>query len=137
MEKSIVENYFQFKGANEYSPLVLAYLGDAVFELYIREMLISDANMPVNKLHRMATGYVKAKAQSELFEKISDKLTEEEITIFKRGRNAHSYTSAKNADIVDYRRATGFEALIGYLHISERKGRIMELLREGVGNSNE
>ncbi len=130
MEKGIVDNFFNFKNANEYSPLVLAYIGDAVFELYIRSMLVSNHNMQVNKLHKEATNYVKAKAQSELLEKIYDRLTEEEITIFKRGRNAHSYTSAKNADIVDYRRATGFEALMGYLYISGNKERIVELLGE-------
>ena len=130
MEKSIVEKFFEFKGGNEYSPLVLAYIGDAVYELYIRSMLVANHNMQVNKLHKEATNYVKAKAQSELLEKIYDKLTEEEIVIYKRGRNAHSYTSAKNADIIDYRRATGFEALIGYLYISGKKSRIDELLVE-------
>lgn len=132
MEKSVVDKFFEFKNINEYSPLVLAYIGDAVYELYIRSMLISDHNTQVNKLHKEATNYVKAKAQSELLEKIYDRLSEEEITIFKRGRNAHSYTSAKNADIVDYRRATGFEALIGYLYISGNKDRIFELLREVI-----
>lgn len=123
-----MDSFFEFKNPNEYSPLVLAYLGDAVFEMYIRTMLVSKANMPVNKLHKEATGYVKAKAQSELLGKIYDKLTEEEISVFKRGRNAHSYTSAKNADVVDYRRATGFEALMGYLYIKGDSKRIKELL---------
>ena len=126
-----MDKFIDFKNANEYSPLVLAYLGDAVYELYIRGMLVAGANMPVNKLHKEATSYVKAKAQSELLEKIYDSLTEEEITAFKRGRNAHSYTSAKNADIVDYRRATGFEALIGYLYVTNNKERIYKLL-DGV-----
>ena len=132
MEKSIVENYFKFKNSNEYSPLVLAYMGDAVYELYIRSMIVADKNMPVNKLHKEATSYVKAKAQSEILEKILPYLTEEETAIYKRGRNAHSYTSAKNADIVDYRRATGFEALMGYLYITGKKERIDELLKEGL-----
>ena len=132
MEKSIVDSIFNFHNVNEYSPLVLAYLGDGVYELYIRSMIVSKTNMQVNKLHKEATSYVKAKAQSQLLEKIYEKLTEEEITIFKRGRNAHSYTSAKNADIVDYRRATGFEALIGYLYITGKKDRIDELLSYGI-----
>ena len=127
MEKSIVESNFKFHNINEYSPLVLAYIGDAVYELYIRSMLVANANMQVNKLHKEATKYVKAKAQSQLMEKIYDKLNEEEASIYKRGRNAHSYTSAKNADIVDYRRATGFEALIGYLYILGKTDRIFEL----------
>lgn len=132
MEKSIVESSFEFKNVNEYSPLVLAYLGDAVYELYIRSMIVANKNTQVNKLHKEATNYVKAKAQSEILEKIYDSLTEDEISIYKRGRNAHSYTSAKNADILDYRRATGFEALIGYLYIQEKKDRIDELLKLGV-----
>ena len=132
MEKNIVKDNFEFAPAGSYSPLVLAYMGDAVYELYIRSMLVSKANTQVNKLHKEATKYVKAKAQSELVEKIMDKLTEEELAINKRGRNAHSYTSAKNADIVDYRRATGFEALIGYLYIKGDKERIFELLNDTV-----
>ncbi len=132
MEKSIVNNFFKFKGINEYSPLVLAYMGDAVYELYIRSLLVSGHNTQVNKLHKEATKLVKAKAQSEILEKIYPHLTEEEITIFKRGRNAHSYTSAKNADIVDYRRATGFEALMGYLYITGNMERMNELLKLGI-----
>ena len=125
-----METNFEFLKANAYSPLVLAYMGDAVYELYIRSMLVSHANMQVNKLHKEATGYVKAKAQAELMKKIMPKLSEEEISIYKRGRNAHSYTSAKNADIVDYRCATGFEALIGYLYISGNTERMYEILNE-------
>lgn len=132
MEKNIVKDNFEFSSAVSYSPLVLAYMGDAVYELYIRSMLVSKANTQVNKLHKEATKYVRAKAQSELVEKIMDKLSEEELAIYKRGRNAHSYTSAKNADIVDYRRATGFEALIGYLYIRGEKERIFELLNDIV-----
>ncbi len=128
MEKDIVKDNFTFLNANEYSPLVLAYMGDAVYELYIRSKLVAKANMQVNKLHKEATSFVKAKAQAELIRSIMDKLTEEEISVYKRGRNAHSYTSAKNADIVDYRCATGFEALIGYLYITNRMERVYELL---------
>ena len=127
-----MNNYFEFKGTNEYSPLVLAYMGDAVYELYIRSLLVSGHNTQVNKLHKEATTFVKAKAQSEILEKIYPLLTEEEITIYKRGRNAHSYTSAKNASINDYRRATGFEALMGYLYISGNTDRINELLKKGL-----
>ena len=127
-----MELEFNFKNANEYSPLVLAYIGDAVYELYIRSMIVSKSNMQVNKLHKEATSYVKAKAQSEIIEKIIPHLKEEELTVYKRGRNAHSYTSAKNADIVDYRRATGFEALIGYLYITDNKERICELIGLGI-----
>lgn len=127
-----MNSFFKFKGTNEYSPLVLAYMGDAVYEMYIRSLLVSGHNTQVNKLHKEATKLVRAKAQSEIFEKIFPHLTEEELNIFKRGRNAHSYTSAKNADIVDYRRATGFEALIGFLYITGNMERINELLKLGI-----
>ena len=114
------------------SPLSLAYIGDAVYEVYIRTHIMKDANMPVNKLHKAATGYVKAKAQSDIVQAIADKLSEEEMAVFKRGRNAHSYTSAKNADIVDYRRATGFEALIGYLYLSKNTARLEEIISMSI-----
>lgn len=110
------------------SPLSLAYIGDAVYEVYVRTHIMKDANMPVNKLHKAATEYVKAKAQSDIIQAIADKLTEEETAVYKRGRNAHSNTSAKNADIVDYRRATGFEALIGYLYLSGDNIRLKEII---------
>ncbi len=119
---------YGFEAPNTYSPLVLAYIGDAVYEAYIRCSIVSTGNMPVHKLHKTSTGYVKAKAQSELMEHLLPLLTDEETAVFKRGRNAKSATSPKNADIVDYRRATGFEALIGYLYIAGKKQRIVELL---------
>lgn len=119
---------YHFEPANSYSPLVLAYIGDAVYEAYVRCHIVSAGNMPVHKLHKAATGFVKAKAQSDLMEKILPLLTEEETAVFKRGRNAKSATSPKNADIVDYRRATGFEALVGYLYIAKKKDRLIELL---------
>lgn len=114
------------------SPLSLAYIGDAVYELYVRTHIMKDENLPVNKLHKTATGYVKAKAQSDAIHNIESRLTEQEIAVFKRGRNAHSHTSAKNADIVDYRHATGFEALIGYLYMSGNKERLDEVLKMSV-----
>lgn len=116
----------------EISPLSLAYIGDAVYEVYIRSFIMKDANMPVNKLHKAATNYVKAKAQSDIIMALSDRLTEEETAVYKRGRNAHSYTSAKNADIVDYRRATGFEALIGYLYLGGEKDRLEEIIQMSI-----
>ena len=117
-----------FKPANTYSPLVLAYIGDAIYEAYVRCSIVSTANMPVHKLHKTATGFVKAKAQSDLMEKMMPLLTEEEMAVFKRGRNAKSATTPKHADIVDYRRATGLEALIGYLYIVGKKDRLIALL---------
>ena len=117
-------------GINEVSPLYLAYIGDAVYELYIRTMIAKDANIPVSKLHKTATSFVKAKAQSDPVHALMDFLTEEEIKIFKRGRNAKSATSAKNADIVDYRHATGFEALLGYLYLKKDFSRLYEILKK-------
>lgn len=119
------------------SPLSLAYIGDAVFELYIRTYIMKDENMPVSKLHKAATSYVKAKAQSDMAHAISEHLTEEEMSVFKRGRNAHSYTSAKNADIVDYRHATGFEALVGYLYLMGRKERLDEIINLCIESKNQ
>ena len=114
--------------AGQVSPLSLAYIGDAVYELYVRSYIMHSVNMPVAKLHKAATKYVSAKAQSQIFHIIADKLTEEETAVFKRGRNAHSYTSAKNADIVDYRIATGLEAMVGYLYIKKDTERLNELM---------
>ncbi|MBQ4528569.1 MAG: Mini-ribonuclease 3 [Clostridia bacterium] len=113
---------------NQVSPLSLAYIGDAVYELYIRSYIMREVNMPVSKLHKAATHYVSAKAQAEIFHKIEDRLTDAEISVFKRGRNAHSYTSAKNADIIDYRISTGFEALIGYTYIKKDIKRLEEII---------
>ncbi len=114
------------------SPLSLAYMGDAVYELYVRTHIMKNENMPVNKLHKAATGYVKAKAQSDIVHHIEGLLTESELAVYKRGRNAHSHTSAKNADIVDYRHATGFEALVGYLYLTKNHERLGFLLEKSV-----
>ena len=111
-----------------YSPLALAYVGDAVYEVYVRSKVLEGGNTPVNKLHKASTGYVSARAQSRIIHALERHLTPEEDAVYKRGRNAHSNTSAKNADIVDYRHATGFEALIGYLFISERFDRLNEII---------
>jgi ribonuclease-3 family protein len=115
------------------SPLVLAYIGDCVYDLVIKTYLLDKkGNMPVNKLNRMASNLVKAQTQSKLIGIIEDKLTDEELAAYKRGRNAKSYTSAKNASIGDYRRATGFEALVGYLYLDRQYARMVELVREAL-----
>lgn len=115
--------------ANEYSPLVLAYIGDAVFEICVRTMVVNEGNAPVNILNKTSRKYVNAGAQSEMFYKIKDNLTEEELSILKRGRNAKSFTSAKNSTISDYRHATGLEALFGYLYLKNMNERIIELFK--------
>ena len=120
------------KEAKEFSPLVLAYIGDAVYELIIRSVLVSMGNRPVNKLNKDATSLVKAGAQSEIVKLISDKLSEEEYTVFKRGRNSSPHTMAKNASMSDYKYATGFEALIGFLYLDNRCDRALELVKLGI-----
>ena len=116
--------------AEQYSPLVLAYMGDAVYELYVRQMLIKKANTQVDKLHKSAIQIVKAEAQCEAFRKIESILTEKEMAVFKRGRNTKS-SVPKHSSVVEYRTATGLEALIGYIYISgdkERLNYIMNLI---------
>jgi len=120
------------KEAKEFSPLVLAYIGDAVYELIIRSILVSMGNRPVNKLNKDATSLVKAGAQSEIVKLISDNLSEEEYTVFKRGRNSSPHTMAKNASMTDYKYATGFEALIGFLYLDNRCDRVLELVKLGI-----
>lgn len=120
------------KEAKEFSPLVLAYIGDAVYELIIRSILVSMGNRPVNKLNKDATSLVKAGAQSEIVKLISDNLSEEEYTVFKRGRNSSPHTMAKNASMTDYKYATGFEALIGFLYLDNRCDRALELVKLGI-----
>ena len=116
-----------------YSPLTLAYIGDGVYELIIRTILVKKGNCPVNRLHKKASSLVKAGAQSVIMEVIEEKLTPEELSVYRRGRNAHSPTMAKHATMADYRRATGFEALMGYLYLKEDYTRMLTLVRMGIG----
>ena len=110
------------------SPLHLAYIGDAVYELLVRSYVLSK-KIPVKDLHKLSTEYVKAKAQADIVHKLEEYLTEEEKAIVIRGRNAKSNTMAKNASVIDYKYATGFEALIGYLYLTENNSRIGEIFR--------
>ena len=116
-----------------YSPLTLAYIGDGVYELIIRTILVKKGNCPVNRLHKKASSLVKAGAQSAIMEVIEEELTPEELSVYRRGRNAHSPTMAKHATMADYRRATGFEALMGYLYLKEDYTRMLILIRMGIG----
>ncbi len=113
-----------------YSPLALAFIGDAVYETFIRTKILLKANMSANKLHKAAVFYVKAAAQSEAMTALLPKLSEEEESIFKRGRNAHSATVPKNADVTSYRIATGFEALIGYLYLTGNVDKLNAYMEE-------
>lgn len=110
--------------------IALAFEGDAVYSLYIRRHLIFQGQTKPNQLHRLATRYVSAKAQASLIEKLLDQevLTEKELDIYKRGRNAHSHTKAKNTDVITYKMSTGFEAVMGYLHMTEDLTRLEELI---------
>lgn len=137
MEKAI-KNTFHTPDINpdQYSPLTLAYMGDCAYEIVIRTLLVHKGNTHVDRLNKRASNLAKAGTQSQLIGAIMEQLTEEEVTIYKRGRNAKSYTSAKNASINDYRRATGFEALIGWLYLKGEFERMTELIRlgfEGIG----
>ena len=118
----------------EVSPLILAYIGDAVYETVIRTIVISKGNRQMSKVHKDSTNLVNAKAQADMIDAIMDSLTEEELSIYKRGRNQKSETKAKNASVSDYRKATGFEALIGYLFLAKRSPRMLELIRKGLKN---
>ena len=118
---------------NNLSPLTLAFVGDTVFDLFVREMLVCQANRSVNKLHKCATEYVKASAQCEIVGRLMPHLTEKEVSVFKRGRNAHTKHKAKNASECDYHMSTGFEALFGYLYLSGDIERLRELFSLAVG----
>lgn len=115
-----------------YSPLTLAFIGDSIFDLIIRTTVVESGNAPVNKLHKRAASLVQASAQADLYHIIKEQLTQEETEVFKRGRNAKSFTKAKNAGVVEYRTATGLEALMGYLYLTDRMERLMELIKPQV-----
>lgn len=123
------------KDINAYSPLTLAYIGDDFYDLIIRTVVVERANRPANELHKMTVQYVKAQTQAEMAEALAASegvLTEKEADIYRRGRNAKSHTTAKNASVTDYRRATGFEALIGYLYLTGEQERAVMLVKKGL-----
>lgn len=115
-----------------YSPLTLAFLGDCVYDIIIRTVVVERGNRAPQGLHKKKSYLVNAKTQKELIESIQDLLTSEEEDIYRRGRNAKSYTTAKNASVGDYRKATGFEALIGYLYLDDKMDRVFFLVKEGL-----
>ena len=131
-----IKENVEIKDINTYSPLTLAYIGDAIYELIIRTMVISKGDRQVGKLHKESSELVKASTQAEISKSLKDSLTEEEERVFKRGRNAKSFTTAKNASMSDYRTATGFEALMGYLYLSHQSDRMLELINTGLKNIN-
>lgn len=115
-----------------YSPLVLAYIGDAVYELLIRTRVVNRGSMQVNKMHQKSASLVKAETQANLIKALFEELTEEEQAVYKRGRNARSASMAKHAKMIDYRMATGFEALMGYLYMTEQYERLFALVHDGL-----
>lgn len=115
-----------------YSPLTLAYIGDAVYDLVIRTVVVERSNTSANKLHHKTVTYVNARIQARMIEALMEELTGEERIVYKRGRNAKSYTTAKNATVIEYRKATGFEALCGYLYLTGRQERMLALIRKAV-----
>lgn len=122
----------QPRDIREYSPLALAYIGDGVYELVIRTIVVEQANRPAGDLHRATVEYVKAQTQAQLFLALKEELTEEEADVVRRGRNAKPYTTAKNASRADYHKATGFEALMGWLYLTGQTDRLLELIRTGL-----
>ena len=115
-----------------YSPLALAYIGDSIFDLIIRTIVVGKGNTKASQLHKRTSQVVKASAQSQMVEKLLPLMTPEEETIYKRGRNAKSPTMAKNATMAEYRRATGLEALMGFLYLDNQFERIVELLQTAM-----
>ncbi|MBM6947556.1 Mini-ribonuclease 3 [Mordavella massiliensis] len=123
--------------AREYSPLTLAYIGDSIYDLVIKTLVINQGNRPVNALHRMTSSLVQASAQSRMMRTLQEMLTEEEHAVYKRGRNAKSVSPARNQSVTDYRRATGFEALMGYLYLERQWERMLFLIKTGLASLEE
>jgi len=146
MEKSIefefnsyMHEIFQMEEVDiqTYSPLTLAYIGDCIYDLIIRSLVVNQGNKQVNKLHKETSSLVQASTQSLMMRAMQEHLTEEEHTVYKRGRNAKSVSPAKNQSITDYRRATGFEALLGYLYLKKEWKRMLDLVKIGLDSIKE
>ena len=132
LEKMKQEFSCEEKDIRTYSPLTLAFVGDCVFDLIIRTIIVERANRSPHDLHKMKSSIVKAKTQAELGEAIQELLNEDEQSVYRRGRNAKSQTTAKNASVGDYRKATALEALVGYLFLLDQEDRILFLVKEGL-----
>ena len=141
MEKSVETNFNEYMkevfsmqevDIREYSPLTLAYIGDSIYDLIIKSLVINRGNKQVQKLHKETSSLVQASAQSMMMRAMQEELTDEERAVYKRGRNAKSVSPAKNQSITDYRRASGFEALIGYLYLQEKWKRMLDLVKIGL-----
>ena len=117
---------------NTYSPLTLAFIGDSIYDLVIRTVIVEQGNRQPQSLHKKKSSIVKAQTQALFIEALTDELDEKEADIYRRGRNAKSYTSAKNASIGDYRKATGFETLMGYLYLTGKEDRMLSLIKRAI-----
>ena len=120
---------------NEYSPLALAFIGDSVFDLVIKSVIVEKANCQVNKLQNKTSKIVRATTQALIVDALKDELSEEEANIYRRGRNAKPYTKAKNASYSEYCKATGLEALVGYLYLKGETKRLVSLIKSGLENA--
>lgn len=129
-----MQDLFQMRKVDirEYSPLALAYIGDAVYDLIIRSLVINEGNRQVQKMHRQTSSMVQASAQAQMITAINDRLSKEEHAVYKRGRNARSMSPARNQSVSDYHKATGFEALMGYLYLKREWRRMLELIKAGL-----
>lgn len=141
MEKSVEFDFVSYMNelfrmeevdVREYSPLTLAYIGDCIYDLVIKSVVINKGNKQVNKLHQETSRLVQASTQSLMMRSMQEHLTEEEHAVYKRGRNTKSVSPAKNQSITDYRRATGFEALLGYLYLKKEYRRLLDLVKIGL-----
>ena len=134
MEFDMLKGKFTINQVKQLNPLVLALVGDAIYEVFIRAYLVEkNRDMNVHKIHVKAVAHVKAHAQSEYMKLLIDDLDEEEISIFKRARNSKSGTTPKNADLNEYKWATGFEALVGFLYLSEKNERLNNIFEKIIG----
>ena len=131
---SYIKEQFGIKDVDirTYSPLTLAYVGDGIFDIVIRSVVVGKGNTKASQLHKHTSSIVKAHTQAVMIEALEPHLTKEEADIYRRGRNAKSPTMAKNATMADYRKATGLEALMGYLYLSDDFERVVELTKLGV-----
>ena len=130
----IIERKKDFMDVKMLSPLTWAYIGDSVYEMYIRTYLINKTKLKPHKLHIESIKYVKAKSQADILKKIDDMLTDEEKDIVRRGRNAENHHLPKNADPEDYMYSTAFEALIGYLYLTKQDERLRHILEKCINN---
>ena len=130
----IIKNSLQLQDIDilDYSPLTLAYIGDSVYEVVVRTVIVDEANRSVDKIHKAASNLVRAGAQAKIAKTLMDEFTTEEISVYKRGRNAKVNTKAKNASMGEYKAATGFEALIGYLYLTNQTERMLEIIKKGL-----